>query len=299
MAIELGVSRRTMLRDLQALVAMGIPLAARPGPYGGYELIRRGRTLSLSLTVDEALGMILSYEAFLQYAATPFAAQSLAAITKLRAALPPDIVRELDRMHRHVVVVQPAPNYQAPLLSEILQAALDGAHLDIAYDSATGVSQRRIYPYGLFAEHGFWYCACYDYRRQTDLTLRVDRVLSVARVEGIAPPSTVSLREWLRTRESNPERPLPLRVRVTRQGVRSVDLAALFREIAVDERSEGRIEGEIPTSEIDFYARRLLALGTDIAVESPPELIEAMRRLAADVIALYGSDVGPNGEHRS
>ncbi len=298
MAMEFGVSRRTMLRDLQALSEMGIPLASRPGPYGGYEVISRGRTLALSLTADEALGMIVSYEAFLQYTASPFAAQSLAAITKLRAALPADIVRELDRIHRHVVVAQPAPSYRAPLLPEILRATLDGIHLDIVYDARSGVSRRRIYPRGLLAEHGFWYCVSYDERRQMDLTLRIDRFLAVERVEGVAAPPPIPLREWLRTRESNPEHPLPLRVRATRQGARSFDLAALFPEIARDEQGEGRIEVEIPMSEIDFYARRLLALGTDIVVESPPELIEAMRRRATEVIALYRSDERPHGEHR-
>lgn len=297
MAAEFGVSRRTMLRDLQALSAMGIPLAARPGPYGGYELIARGRTLALSLTVDEALGMILSYEAFLQYAASPFAAQSLAAITKLRAALPADIVRELDLIHRHVVVVQPAPRYHAPLLPEILQAALDGVHLNIVYDSPSGPSRRRIYPRGLFAEHGFWYCVSYDDSRQMDLTLRVDRFLSAERVEGIAPPP-ITLREWLRTRESNPEHPLPLSILATRQGARSFDLAALFPEIALDERGEGRIEGEIPASEVDFYARRLLALAGDVVVESPPELIEAMRCMAGDIITLYTGATLMAGEGR-
>jgi predicted DNA-binding transcriptional regulator YafY len=38
MADEFGVSRRTMLRDLHALSAMGVPLAAVPGPGGGYTL---------------------------------------------------------------------------------------------------------------------------------------------------------------------------------------------------------------------------------------------------------------------
>jgi predicted DNA-binding transcriptional regulator YafY len=35
MADEFGVSRRTMLRDLHALSAMGVPLASIPGPGGG------------------------------------------------------------------------------------------------------------------------------------------------------------------------------------------------------------------------------------------------------------------------
>lgn len=292
MADEFAVSRRTMLRDLHALSQMGIPLAAHPGPYGGYELIRRGRVLPLSLTVDEALGMIVSYEAFLQYAASPFAAQSLSAVTKLRAALPPDVVRELDRIHRHVVVAQPAPSYRAPLLAEVLQAALDGVHLDIVYDSRSGISERRIYPHGLFAAHGFWYCACYDYKRETNVTLRVDRFRSLARVEGLPLPASISLREWLETREADPEQPVHLRARVTRRAARSFDLAVLFGDIALDERGEGTIEATIPASELDWFADHLLPLGSDLVVESPPELIDAMREKAEVVLAQYQESTG-------
>jgi len=67
LANEFGVSRRTMLRDLHALFGMGVPLRSTPGPGGGYSLPRGGRRLSPSLTVDEAIALIDSYEAFLRY----------------------------------------------------------------------------------------------------------------------------------------------------------------------------------------------------------------------------------------
>jgi predicted DNA-binding transcriptional regulator YafY len=47
-------------------------------------------------------------------------------------------------------------------------------------------------------------------------------------------------------------------------------------------------EAEIPRSEIDFYASRLLSVGTEVKVESPPELIEAMRNKAKEIARLYG-----------
>jgi biotin operon repressor len=62
LAEEFGVSRRTMLRDLHALSGMGVPLRSTPGPGGGYSLPRGGRRLSPSMTVDEALALIVSYE---------------------------------------------------------------------------------------------------------------------------------------------------------------------------------------------------------------------------------------------
>ncbi|MBA2712925.1 MAG: HTH domain-containing protein [Rubrobacteraceae bacterium] len=143
LAEEFGVSRRTILRDLRALSEMGIPLRSTPGPGGGYTLPRGG--LSPSLTVDEALGLIVSYEALLRYPVSPFSAEGVSAVTKLRAALPPDVVRELDALREHVAVVEPARDYEAPLLKELLRAALDGAHLKVTYDSVrSGVSERLV-----------------------------------------------------------------------------------------------------------------------------------------------------------
>src|SRR3712207_3378529 len=195
LAEEFGVSRRTMLRDLSALSGMGVPLRSTPGPGGGYSLPRGGRRLSPSLTVDEALALIASYEALLRYPVHPFSTQGLSAVTKLRAALPKDVVAQLDRLRRHVLVAGPVRDYEAPLLGELLSAALDGAHLKVSYDSiGSGVTERVIFPYGLYASQGYWYCACFDRRREMNVPMRADRFLSAERVEGFEPPQELSVR---------------------------------------------------------------------------------------------------------
>ena len=198
LAEEFGVSRRTMQRDLAALSGMGVPLRSTPGPGGGYSLPRGGRRLSPSLTVDEALALIASYEALLRYPVHPFSTQGLSAVTKLRAALPKGIVAELDRLRRRVFVAGPARGYEAPLLGELLRAALDGAHLRVTYDSIrSGVSERVIFPYGLYASQGYWYCACFDHRRGGNAPMRADRFLSAERVGGFEVPPELSIQEWM------------------------------------------------------------------------------------------------------
>src|SRR5260370_14107919 len=106
MAGRFGVSRRTMLRDLHTLSAMGVPLTATPGPGGGYTLLQRRRLLPLTLTLEEALGVLLSYESFVHYAQAPFGGHALPTIAKLRNALPPDVVHGLERLQRHVAVIE-------------------------------------------------------------------------------------------------------------------------------------------------------------------------------------------------
>jgi predicted DNA-binding transcriptional regulator YafY len=288
LAEEFGVSRRTMLRDLSALSAMGVPLRSTPGPGGGYSLPRGGRRLSPSLTVDEALALIASYEALLRYPVHPFSTQSLSAVTKLRAALPKDVVAELDKLRRHVFVGGPVRDYEAPLLGELLSAALDRAHLKVTYDSIeSGVTERVIFAYGLYASQGYWYCVCFDRRREMNVPMRADRFLSAERVEGFEPPPELSIQGWLsEAREAVSER-LRVRARVTERGRKSFELTTLFGTIAPDEGGSGTIEAEIPLSEIDYYASRLLSVGTDVTVEYPPELVEAIQNKASEVVRLY------------
>jgi predicted DNA-binding transcriptional regulator YafY len=288
LAEEFEVSRRTMLRDLSALSAMGVPLRSTPGPGGGYSLPRGSRRLSPSLTVDEALGLIASYEALLRYPVHPFSTQGLSAVTKLRAALPKDVVAELDRLRRHVFVGGPVRDYEAPLLGELLQAALDRAHLKVRYDSIeSGITERVVFPHGLYASQGYWYCACFDRRRETNVPMRADRFLSAERVEGFEPPPELSIQGWLsEAREAVGER-LRVRARVTERGRKSFELTSLFGTIAPEEGGGGALEAEIPLSEIDYYASRLLSVGTDATVEYPPELVEAIQNKASEVIRLY------------
>ena len=130
---EFGVSKRTILRDMAVLSQLGVPVRSTSGPGGGYSLARRGRRLSPSLTVDEALALIISYEALVRYPVFPFSTEGVSAVTKLRAALPPDVVRELDALREHVAVVEPVRDYDAPLLGDLLSAAVDGVHLTVTY----------------------------------------------------------------------------------------------------------------------------------------------------------------------
>lgn len=288
LAGEMAVSRRTMLRDLHALSEMGVPLAARPGPGGGYSLITGRRVLPLSLTVEEAVGVILSYEAFLAQTQSPFAEQSLSAVTKLRSLLTPEVVGELDHLRRHVAVVSPRRAYRAPLLDQLLRAALDRVHLQSVYESRATRSERLLFPHGIFSEHGFWYCVAHEPKQGRILTLRADRFAEIERVEGLQEPPELDLRAWLDARYAGPgEDELPLRLRANRRAARSFEFVSMFGELPLDDGGEVVVEGSLPRGEIRYYATQLLPLGDDIKVLSPSELVEELCAMASAVIELY------------
>ena len=150
LADEFGVSRRTMLRDLQSLSELGVPLAATSGPHGGYRLIREQQLPPLMLTADEAIALVVSYESLQQYADSPFDFDKSAAMAKIQGALPMKVLQRLGAVRAHLAMPESRKSYQAPYLRELLDAAIAKIHLRIRYDSRSGLSERIIFPYGLF-----------------------------------------------------------------------------------------------------------------------------------------------------
>jgi len=72
--------------------------------------------------------------------------------------------------------------------------------------------------------------------------------------------------------------------------MKSINLRTLFEFGPASLRPDGCggiIEGTIPWHEIDWYAAQLLAEGADVIVESPPELIAAIRHHIQVVAELY------------
>jgi predicted DNA-binding transcriptional regulator YafY len=185
--------------------------------------------------------------------------------------------------------MEPVGEYEAPLLGELLAAALDGAHLKVLYDSIrSGASERVIFPFGLYASQGYWYCACFDRKRGANVTMRADRFLAAERVGEYERPAHVPLDRWPHRVGVPDDQRTKVRAYVTGRGTKSFELASLFGRASSDGHGGGVVEAEIPLEELDYYASRLLSVGTDVVVESPPELVEAVRNKAREVARLYG-----------
>ena len=287
LADEFGVSRRTMQRDLQALSEIGIPLCATPGPHGGYTLLQKQRLPSLSLTEDEAIAIILSYEAFQDYADAPFSVQNLSAITKLRAALPPSLVEQIETIRKRIVIANAERRYRAPFLAHILHAAVDAAHLRITYSTHTRPEERLIYPYGLFVCDGYWFCACFDYKEQRHIALRADHITALQREEGHERPIAMTLQEWLQVEDTANIPMLRLRASITERGMSNVDCRFFGTYLMLDSEGNAHIDMLIPETTVADYAHFFSMLGIEAFVESPPEMVAELQHTFRDVLQKY------------
>ncbi len=83
LADEFGVSKRTILRDLQELSELGVPLYSEVGPHGGYQVIRERVLPPIAFTEGEAVAMFFAVHALRHYSSLPFEAESASALRQV------------------------------------------------------------------------------------------------------------------------------------------------------------------------------------------------------------------------
>lgn len=179
LAEALGVSVRTVHRDIDELSASGVPVVAERGAAGGFSLLEGWRTRLTGLTADEAKAVLLS--------GAPGPAKELGladamatAQWKLLAAMPEPLqadAREVAaRFHLDPVGWYREPPRQAHLAA-VSQAVWNEQRLAIRYDAWKGEVDRVIEPLGLVLKAGEWYVVAQVERKPR--TYRLASILSL------------------------------------------------------------------------------------------------------------------------
>jgi predicted DNA-binding transcriptional regulator YafY len=303
LAERLEVSVRTVMRDVEALSAAGVPVYTVRGPHGGIALLPGYRTDVTGLTAEEsrALFVLLSGRA---HAELGLGQAIGSALRKLMAALPAPYRPDADLASRRILI-DPArwrePSVRrAADLSALQQAVFGDRRLRLRYrHSEDGrVRSYTLDPYGLVNKAGVWYLVA-DHRGQPKL-FRADRVRGATVLdEPVQRRDGLELAEvWdsLRRRIDDIPTPVAVTVSVSRQIlgrfllVHQADLAGPPpAEPATEAGSEPqRVRVEMAFRSLGA-AEALLMFGTDAEVLSPPELRQTLARKAAEAAAAYAA----------
>lgn len=303
LAGRLEVSVRTIMRDVEALSAAGVPVYTVRGPQGGIALLPGFRTDVTGLTADEsrALFVLMSGSAHADLGL----GQALgSALRKVMAALPAPHRPGADQFSRRILIDPvrwrgtPGPGQSAPELATLQRAVLTDRRLWLRYRHGRDhrVRTYTLDPYGLVSKAGVWYLVA-DHDREPQL-FRADRALSAA---VLAEPARrrdgLELAEvWEVLRRGIDDVPAPVAVTVR---VRTAVLAMFLRVHAAD--LAGPADGFRPEPgwtpvELRFRslyaAEALLAFGPDIEVLTPDGLRQVLAGKAAATAALYAA--GPD-----
>jgi predicted DNA-binding transcriptional regulator YafY len=160
LADELDVSRRTILRDLDALSYAGVPIYAEGGHGGGITLDENYRTTLTGLNETEIRALFISENTQLMNDLGLGEATSHLQY-KLSAALPHQQQTIVDQM-RQRIYLDPAWWWQddisLPFWSELQKAMFEDYQIQAVYENFNGeVAERLLEPYSLVAKAAQWY----------------------------------------------------------------------------------------------------------------------------------------------
>ncbi|MEV4489591.1 WYL domain-containing protein [Micromonospora coxensis] len=289
----LEVSERTVQRDVEALVAAGIPVRSTRGPAGGYRLDRGYRTRLTGVGLDEAGAL-----AFLGLAGP---AQQLGlgemlegARIKVWASLTGEAReragRTAERFHLDPVRWY-GTSEPVPCLTALADAVWRDRRVRLRYVRDGRETTREVDPLGLVLAAGEWYLmALRDGRRRT---YRVSRVRSVQLLdEPVRRPSGFDLaRSWSESRsELERERTaVEVTVRVAPGAMpRLRRLVPVHGQADVPVTATGWVELTVPFESDSWAAEALLSLGADVEVLRPAAMRERVARELRAAAARYG-----------
>ncbi|TXK35543.1 YafY family protein [Nonomuraea sp. C10] len=284
LADRLGVTSRTVRRDVGRLRALGYPVHAGQGVGGGYRLGPGQDLPPLLLDDEEAIATVVSLLAGAGGAVAADAA--LRALTKLDRVLPTRLRHEVRALSGSVESFAAG---RAPVDPQVLMtlagACRDEVEAGFGYPSGDEVRRRRVEPYRLVASERRWYLLAYDLDRDGWRSFRLDRMTDVsARTWRFRPRPAPDAASYVQ--EGVASRVYPHRGRFLVHAPAGTVRAQVPASAAVVRpRGSGRCEVISGAGSLDAVLMHVLLLGHDFEVLDPPELASRCRVLAEKLLS--------------
>lgn len=285
LAGRLEVNGRSARRYITMLQGLGIPVEAKRGRYGGYRLRPGFKLPPLMLTDDEAVAVTLGLLAARRLGLEGVVPAVEGALAKVERVLPVT-VRERVQAVRETVALESTATTLAPTAWLLLfsGAAHEGRRVEMVYRSKDELeSVRAVDPYGLVHHGGLWYFAGYCHLREGPRVFRLDRVLraTLGADRFTRPHEFDTLTFVVQTFAAIPDQWL---VEVLLETTLDKVRGAVPPEFALLEETASGVLLRAYDNDLDHAARFLMGLGARFQVRRPPELLQALERLAALIL---------------
>ncbi len=293
LAERLGVTLRTVRRDVDRLRDLGYPVVARPGVAGGYRLAAGTAMPPLLLDDDEAVAVAVGLRT--AGTITGIEETSVRALAKLEQVLPARLRRRVNAVGEATVsLAHRGPTVEPGLLTRLATACRDRDALRFEYAAADGETSRRVVePVRLACTGRRWYLLCWDRSAADWRTFRVDRIASepseAGRFARREPPEEDVAGYISRAISTAPYRyqaRVLLRVSADR-AVERVSPAAGMIEAVDGDTCVLHVGGP----SLEGFPVYVAQIGFEFEVLEPPELVAQVRWLAG----LFGRAAGLSG----
>jgi predicted DNA-binding transcriptional regulator YafY len=179
LAQRLGVSARTIRRDVERLRGLGYPVQAIMGTVGGYRLVAGSAIPPLLLDDEEAVAIAVGLRTAAAQPVGGIEEASVRALAKLEQVLPSRLRYRVRSLSSATVPMLTADGGRVdPAHLTLLAAAITNQeHLRFTYVASDGTrSSRLVEPHRLVAAGRRWYLVAFDTDRGDWRIFRIDRL---------------------------------------------------------------------------------------------------------------------------
>lgn len=296
LADELSVSRRTILRDVDALSFAGVPIYTDGGHGGGISLDENYRTTLTGLNEREVRALFIAENTqFLSDIGLDEATRGLR--RKLSAALPPEQQSVAERV-RQRIYIDPSWWWQEeqplPFWKELETAVFEDRQIRVEYETHHGqVAERILEPYSLVAKASHWYLIARhgaDFRMYRATRLRVVQVLDA---HFNRDPGFDLVAYWHKHaqefRQSLAEYTFTLQVHPDRQSFIDSIVPGRYKVVDTD-RITGWLTLRFQIESFDLAKMLVFGLGSKATIMDPPDLREAVRKNVQELMTVISTE---------
>ncbi|MEC3974274.1 helix-turn-helix transcriptional regulator [Amycolatopsis sp. H20-H5] len=293
LAERLGVSARTIRRDIDRLRELGYPVEASMGAIGGYRLVAGQAMPPLLLDDEEAVAIAVGLRTAAGHAVDGIEEASVRALAKLLQVLPSRLRHRVSALNSATepLLAGDGPNVDPEELALMAVAVAQHERLRFHYRAADGSETRRLVePHRLVSTKRRWYLVAWDNDRSDWRIFRADRI-----------------REPVLTGARTTPRELPAKDAAAYVASKLFERSPKYRAVVMLQAPIGEVRKKMggahadlePVGEhncrlrtrndsLEWIAFRLAMLGCDFEVHEPPELAVYLRDMGERVIRAAG-----------
>ncbi|MBB2745166.1 UNVERIFIED_ORG: putative DNA-binding transcriptional regulator YafY [Microbispora rosea subsp. rosea] len=280
LAERLGVSVRTLRRDIDRLRELGYPVEAQRGVDGGYQLAAGAALPPLVIDDEEAVALAVGLQTAAQGAVEGIAESSVRVLAKVVQVMPARLRHRVEALRTMTVPAEwggPAGAGVDPdVLTTVALACRDHDQLRFTYQAADGrQTDRHVEPHRLVCLSRRWYLVAYDLTRHDWRSFRADRLTAPEGTGYRFRPRDLpaaGAAEFVRAGLDN--LPRPYRVEVLVDAPATTARERIGRYCTIEEVDAGRCRVRMTTHSLDWPIMSLGVLGAEFRVIEPPELLD-------------------------
>lgn len=287
LAERLGVSVRTLRRDIDRLRELGYPVEAQRGVDGGYQLAAGAALPPLVVDDDEAVALVVGLQAAAQGPVEGIAETSVRVLAKVVQVMPARLRHRVEALRAMTVPAgwggSAGAGFDAGVLTAVALVCRDNERLRFSYTAANGRrSDRHVEPHRLVSLGRRWYLVAYDLTRHDWRSFRVDRLTAPNRTGArfrIRDLPAADAAEFVRSGLDNLPRPYQVEVLVDApaEAVRT----KIGKWSTVEEIDAEHCRVRMTADSLEWPIMALGLTGADFRVLEPPELLDQIHEWGA------------------